>query len=320
MLTYKRLILLCALLLTSGGCGSTYQIVSEDIDGNKTTMHFNDFGSYYFSRIADSTNPAMNLDPSKLSMMQFALPGMKPDSINDFLGFKVYVSKRNYGTSYCYASYNPNNTGSIRELFSKWNGVVQPAYTIRNHGAELSMDTEATRKIINTLKSAGLNLKDQDSSSTYHAILSQKISKSRSQSEQASHGLSVITKPDPINYLSLYDNEFLTGIMSALNSVSYVVMPNSELPYTAAIYKWRQQKAYNETPVTSTHRITIVPTEVFANMHQGNTPYKRFGIYRESLLTIGCTDNSIDSLKPLLEGFRKELNLGGLQKSRSIGE
>lgn len=309
--------ILGVLSLLTTGC-RTY--VFEDIDGGSNQIKTDDFTNAYRYNKINNKIGSLNLNHEKLSLMQLYLPRMTMDAINDFNGFSVYVKKINNGRSYCYASFNPNNIAGLKTLFSQGQGILQPAYAVDRSTWELVPELESTTRIYAALQASGLNLEGVEDSLVYHEILKQRIS---STIEYASG------KRD--SYLSLYDKGLLDGISVKFNKFSYIVMPNSEIPIGITYVLYSRKDSRNHTvdsnstnsdvAVATLHRIAFITADTLGNMSQNsNNPYKKYGVYPQSLLIIGCSDNSTAHLAELLDGLRHELKLGGMQKSHSIGE
>ena len=323
------------LILIAIGC---HKYVKEEPDGNRTTQTLNPWTKEWSASTTKSEVPALNLHAMQIFKMMPELSRFNKSSVNDYEGFKVYVQAVTSNNSFCFASIGANNIDNVKSLLSRGKGIVQPAYSYKepadkgdkNALTKMPQAVSVTHNLTSGLSNVGLYIYQAEKTLDYDKIL--KIKMLDTIDEYTKWVGNSISRFQALSRAyTVYDKPLLDAFSSKIGKFDYIVMPNSEVPQQV-IYLAIQTNYFKSggmQPVSMNHawdsdgriRLGVIFVSADSIRNIDNTGSIQLnGLYRESLLTVGCQDGKAESIVAMMKYLKKELQLSGTQKSKAIGE
>ena len=329
------------LILMMSGCPGTNNVISvtEDWDGNRVTTTVSPSGEVVKTK-TKSNVASVNLHKVKIARLLQDLELKNKDNMNDYAGFKVYVKDFDNGNTSCYASMSQDNIDNVRLLFSRGQGIVEPAYNYKqydhkgakNDFVEMVPAFLVANKIISGYKNIGLNIYESDKTREYDKIFRKKLTDTIDERVKW-QGKSAARAVDTMIKFSFYDKQLIDNLTDKIGKIDYIVMPNSEVPSAVIAYAIhtnfgitvgvQPDKRLMMIPNPDSeilYGVIIVSADTIRNMDNGNKTLKITGLYDVSLLTVGCTNRKAESIVKMMKYLKSELKLSGTQKSKAIGE
>ena len=337
-------LILVALILITMGCARKV-LDFEDDEGNRVTQTYSERDKSFRTTKTKINISALNLNSKKISDLVQQLPQMNKTNANDFEGFKIYVKDLSKGSVMCFASVSPGSIDSVKILLSRGKGIVEPVYNYlepafnynKNDIAGMVPMFSAANKIIKGLNGISLNVYDAEKTVEYDKILRKKQAEVISEKAEWLGGGDSYKYSTAINTYTLRDKSLLDTLSDKIGKIDYIVMPNSEVPAKVVNAVIRKFNAINRdgtfrSPLRFVappdynpggrilYGMVFVSADTIRNIDTSIQTFQSSGLYRESLLTVGCTDGKADSIVAMMKYLKKELQLSGTQKSKAIGE